>query len=252
MVDYNSYAKTFSQSRKNMKWEEIDYFLKYLEEKLNSSLSILDVWCGNGRLLNSITNYKLQITNYIGIDLSSELLNEAKKLHSGYDFLELDMLNLKKLCHTEFISGSFKLDSFINNEVNANNYFNDSESSSEWQSLFDIIFFIASFHHLQTIDERLEVLNQAKDLLKEWWLIFMTNWDLNAWKNKEKYKSSIIKDSENEFWSLDFDIKIGDFSRYYHSFSIQELEYLYKKSWFEIIENRLFDTEKNIISIIKK
>jgi hypothetical protein len=28
MVDYNNFAKTFSSSRKNMKWEEIDYFLE--------------------------------------------------------------------------------------------------------------------------------------------------------------------------------------------------------------------------------
>jgi hypothetical protein len=30
-VDYNNFAKTFSKSRKNMKWEEIDYFLSFLE-----------------------------------------------------------------------------------------------------------------------------------------------------------------------------------------------------------------------------
>jgi hypothetical protein len=27
MVDYNNFAKEFAKSRKNMKWEEIDYFL---------------------------------------------------------------------------------------------------------------------------------------------------------------------------------------------------------------------------------
>jgi hypothetical protein len=30
-VDYNDFAKTFSNSRKKMKWEEIDYFLSFLE-----------------------------------------------------------------------------------------------------------------------------------------------------------------------------------------------------------------------------
>jgi hypothetical protein len=29
-VDYNNFAKTFSNSRKNMKWEEIDYFVSFL------------------------------------------------------------------------------------------------------------------------------------------------------------------------------------------------------------------------------
>jgi len=32
---------------------------------------------------------------------------------------------------------------------------------------FDYIFFIASFHHLNNIEDRLKVLNKAKNLLKE-------------------------------------------------------------------------------------
>ena len=28
MVNYDNFAKTFSDSRKNMKWEEIEYFLE--------------------------------------------------------------------------------------------------------------------------------------------------------------------------------------------------------------------------------
>jgi hypothetical protein len=43
-VDYDKFAKTFSNSRKNMKWEEIDYFLdKFL--KNNKDFSVLDVGC---------------------------------------------------------------------------------------------------------------------------------------------------------------------------------------------------------------
>jgi hypothetical protein len=32
---------------------------------------------------------------------------------------------------------------------------------------FDYIFFIASFHHLQTIEQRLDVLEKAKNLLNK-------------------------------------------------------------------------------------
>jgi hypothetical protein len=33
MTDYNNFAETFSRSRKNMKWEEIDYFISsYLSD----------------------------------------------------------------------------------------------------------------------------------------------------------------------------------------------------------------------------
>ena len=40
-VDYNNFAKTFSSSRKNMKWEEIDFFMELIKEK--KSLNILDI-----------------------------------------------------------------------------------------------------------------------------------------------------------------------------------------------------------------
>jgi hypothetical protein len=49
---------------------------------------------------------------------------------------------------------------------------------------FDVIFFIASFHHLDSFEKR--------KLLKEDGIIFMTNWDLQGPLNKEKYKKSEI------------------------------------------------------------
>jgi hypothetical protein len=58
-------------------------------------------------------------------------LKEAKKLHFENEFLHLDMLNLQKI-----------------------------------KSKFDVIFFIASFHHLESIENRLSVLKQTYDLLE--------------------------------------------------------------------------------------
>jgi len=44
-VDYNDFAKTFSNSRKNLKWEEIDYFLSnpHLTSPKGEEISILDI-----------------------------------------------------------------------------------------------------------------------------------------------------------------------------------------------------------------
>jgi hypothetical protein len=80
----------------------------------------------------------------------------------------------------------------------------------------------------------------------------MTNWALSSVLNQEKYKKSIIKNSKNEFWSVDYNIKIWKFTRFYHNFSLEELDYLLKKTWFNIEENRLFDNNKNYISIVYK
>lgn len=216
MVDYNAYAKTFSESRKNMKWEEIEYFLSFLWSIENKK--ILDVGCGNGRLLSWVVVPK---ENYIGIDKSTWLLDEAKILHPWYEFHEFDMQDIWK-----------------NNLLQ--------------KERFDVIFLIASFHHLETLESRKNVLQNVYNLLKKDGCICMTNWALESPLNKKKYEKSFIDGSENQFWSKDFSIKIGDFARYYHSFTLQELEYLMKETWLNIIENRLFDTEKNSIMVAKK
>jgi hypothetical protein len=37
-TDYNKFAKTFSKSRKNMKWEELEYFFSKFDQG-----SVLDI-----------------------------------------------------------------------------------------------------------------------------------------------------------------------------------------------------------------
>ncbi len=212
-VDYNNFAKTFSSSRKNMKWEEINYFLSFLDwEK-----SILDIWCWNWRFLSHLKDTKTPFSDYLWADLSQWLLEEANLIHPEARFLHLDMKDVDNI-----------------------------------KDSFDNIFFIASFHHLDSIEDRLEVLKKAYNLLEKWWYIFMTNWSLNSELNKQKYSSSIIKWSQNKFWSQDYDIKIWDFSRYYHCFDLKELEYLFLEAWFEIVENKEFENKKNFVSILKK
>jgi len=74
----------------------------------------------------------LDFIDYLGNDLSKKLLVEAKKIYPGVDFRELNMLDL----------------SILHNKYN-------------------VIFFIASFHHLNNIDDRIKVLKDSFDLLDE-------------------------------------------------------------------------------------
>lgn len=55
---------------------------------------------------------------------------------------------------------------------------NHLEKLSNSDNSYDVIVFIASFHHLHTEQERKAVLNKAKKLLKEGGIIMMTNWNL--------------------------------------------------------------------------
>lgn len=215
-VDYNNFAKTFSNSRKNMKWEEIEYFLSFLDWWKN--LNILDIWCWNWRFLSELVKNDIALEKYLWLDLSKWLLDEAKEINPEYEFLELNMLDLEKL---------------------------------EWKE-FDYIFFIASFHHLDNLEDRLEVLRKSKKILKPNWKIFMTNWSLDSELNTKRYSKSRIPYSQNIYWSTDYSIKLWEFTRYYHCFDLAELEYLFSESWFNIVENREFENKKNFVSIIKK
>ena len=52
---------------------------------------------------------------------------------------------------------------------------------------FNSLLFLASFHHLETQAERIQVLNDAKKLLSPNGRIYMTNWNL---RDQAKYETS--------------------------------------------------------------
>jgi len=198
-----------------MKWEELDYFFSLLKWG-----SILDIWCGSGRLIEQYSQYfSKEIENYFWADMSSWLIDEAKKAFPSMEFWVWNMLDIK-----DILDGK----------------------------TFENIFLIASFHHLETLAERESMMKILYTVCKPGGRIFMTNWALNSDLNKKRYSQSQIPNSLNEFQSLDFSIKIWSSQRFYHSFSLRELEYLSELWWFKIIENRLFDNDKNIITILKK
>lgn len=53
IVDYNKIAEKFASSRKDMKWEELEYFFSLLSPEE----SILDIACGSGRFLEQYKIY---------------------------------------------------------------------------------------------------------------------------------------------------------------------------------------------------
>ncbi len=214
-VDYNNFAKSFAESRKNMKWPELEYFFTILWEG-----SILDLWCGSGRFIESYNEYFWYLPEkYTWVDMSSGLIQEGQARFPDQRFLVWDMLEIDKLL---------------------------------MERAYENIFLIASFHHLDSLEKREKMMQLLYSRLQAGWKIYMTNWALDSSVNFEKYMDSRIPDSWNEFESYDYNIKFGDFDRYYHCFHLLELEYLAKKVWFSLMENRLFEWEKNIITILQK
>jgi len=298
MVNYDAYATTFSNSRKDLKWPELDAIIEDMSQC--GYTSVLDVGCGNGRFLETwnigenseleVGGKKMKTQNgesegdklsesdesnilmseaneflspsgafgtfhswkvrkentghrfptkvlgndedngdigffvpqndgkkisskltYLGIDNSSGMIAEARKLHGEYQF---------EVCPMESLSSHPTIQ----------------------PSYYDAIIFLASFHHLETREQRLQVLDEIKKYLAPGWAIYMTNWNL---REQPRYKKS-------HRWDGDYDIKIWEYSRYYHGFTLEELEGLFHTTGYQIIENKIFEWGKNIWSKIQQ
>lgn len=210
--NYDNFAKTFAKSRKNMSWGELDAIIEDIDK--NNFYRIIDIGCGSGRFLEFfVKNLWKFPEKYLGVDNSKEIISEAKRVFPDADFVVAEMQEIDE------------------------NFLVQNNSQK-----FDAIVLLASFHHLQIENERNLVLENLYKILAENGKIYMTNWNL---RNQEKYKKS-----EKSPW--EFFIKIGDFTRYYHGFALEELEKLFVKNNFIIEKNEIFDGGRNFLTILKK
>jgi ubiquinone/menaquinone biosynthesis C-methylase UbiE len=88
-MSYDAFAETFSNSRKNLHWPELEYIIA--DMKVQNYSSILDIGCGNGRFLEQAKHLNLKIHEYHGIDSSGEMIKEAQKLHKTHNFTVFPM-----------------------------------------------------------------------------------------------------------------------------------------------------------------
>ncbi len=217
---YEQIARDFSVSRANI-WPEFEYFKGYLQKNQD----ILDLGCGNGRLLVMLKDYQ---PNYLGIDFSAKLVEEAQKKWPDYSFKVADILDL----------------SFLENK-------------------FDLVFLIATLHHIPSDRLRLKVLREVYSVLKPGGKLLMINW--NLWqKDYLKYiiKYTLLKLAEPTKQVLP-GIKAKDLDlqdvfvpwqkkhlRYIHALTELNVASLVKKTGFEIIKN--VSNKRNIITVAKK
>lgn len=151
---YDDISKEFSASRQYI-WPDLKPFLS----EVKPGSSVLDVGCGNGRLLLGLPSD----VQYTGIDISTALLEEAKRAHP----------------EQKFFTG-------------------DITKESIWKDLpqYDYIICIAVLHHLPTTTDQLFVLNQIKCHLKPQGKILVTAW--NLWQPKyRKYHFDLATKLQN-------------------------------------------------------
>jgi ubiquinone/menaquinone biosynthesis C-methylase UbiE len=181
---------------------------------------VLDLGCGNGRFLRFLTKHGY--SSYLGLDQSENLLEIAKREHPKLNFRVGDMAEL--------------------NEISEN---------------YDVIFAIASFHHLPP-SLHLKTLKLWREHLKDDGYLFMTNWNLLQRRFWHRWLVCFSRPGFGFFGLLiPFNSEV---ERYYYAFSKRKLNRLLKKAGFKVVKNDYFKngeaanflSGKNIISIAKK
>lgn len=192
---YNKIAEDFSHTRKSV-WEEFRPLVEYAK----SGDKILDLGCGNGRLVEL---FKGKPIEYFGIDNSEKLIEIARQKFPGQEFEIFDGLKVP----------------FENN-------------------FFDKIYCIAVFHHIPGKAVRREFLNETKRALKPGGKLILSVWYLwqkdTFWRLLFKFTlKKLVGKSELDFFdTMEPWGKISE--RYFHNFRKRELKRLVEKCGFEI------------------
>lgn len=88
--NYNQVAEFFSERTKDMQINDIERFVKLLKKNQNNP-KVLDIGCGPGRDAKTFVEEDIEV---IGIDISEEMLNIARKTVPDAEFKKIDMRNL--------------------------------------------------------------------------------------------------------------------------------------------------------------
>jgi len=203
---YNQISAEFSD-RRNYSWPDFNFFKPYLFE----NAEIVDLGCGNGRLIQFLDQYFLgNRYRYLGIDNSDKLLQHAHRLYSKNVFLPGDQLNIPLENHQA-----------------------------------DLLFNIAAFHHIPSRKLRLEALREIRRVLKTDGLLILTVWNLWQWKYFAamvraffQYIFSLGRLAPNDLF-IPWKNSHGDLlaKRYYHNFLPGELKGLLRKAGFQIVKS---------------
>jgi SAM-dependent methyltransferase len=145
---YDEIGTHFSRTRqktygngKSSNWLVTD---KYLAN-LKSGQCVLDLGCGNGKLVSGLP----EGVEYIGTDFSKTLLDEAKRLHPEHEFVYGDVVDPK-----------------------------------HWVGLgkYDAIFCVAVLHHIPEREHQVYILKECRKHLKKGGFLYLTVW--NLWQEK--------------------------------------------------------------------
>lgn len=180
--------------------------VKDFQERYKIQGKILEIGCGNARNLIPLAQKNIECH---GVDFSQKMITKAESYTKKHNVkIYLKKADMRKLPYK-------------------NEYFN-------------YVLHIASLHHLESEQELLQALNEAKRILKKNGLILLTVWNKLQLKFLLKRRHTFIP------WR----VKGTEHKRYYHLFDYLELKSLIKKTRLKVLESNIFG--KNLVFILKK
>jgi len=206
--NYEEIAEDFDMTRKKVLRPE----LIELTENVKDGDRVLDVGCGNGRLLQAFGKKKIE---YVGMDSSEKLIEAARKnLDSRFRGNDKEGMALR---NDKWVVGDIlELDKLPENN-------------------FDYVFCVGVFHHFPGNELQLKALEQMKNKIKPNGKVILSVW--NLW-GQCKFRKLIFKywllkligRNKMDFGDILFDWKNSSGEktsrRYYHGFTKNELKKL--------------------------
>jgi ubiquinone/menaquinone biosynthesis C-methylase UbiE len=223
---YDRMAREFSSTRERF-WSE----LAFLAEHAMPGMRVLDIGCGNGRFYPLLSERQV---DYVGVDNSRGLLDEARKKYPGITFTEGDATALPFPDRT-----------------------------------FDIAFSFATIHHIPSAALRARFVAEAARVLKPGAPLIITTWFLR----EPPYRRAVLKSMLTGAFHIG-GLDTGEImltfgkqkhARYLHAFTMKEFEALLAKNGFQVIGSDIVTrepgagvrqtkrpTQKNLLIVARK
>jgi len=153
---YNIISGHFNQTRSKPLWTEILPFIALVK----SGMKVLDVGCGNGRLLSELGNKKVK---YLGIDFSSELIKKAREKYPSRRFLTRDITLV-----------------------------------SDWRHIgsYNALFCVGVLHHIPDRERQFFILRQMYEHTLPGGFVFISVWNMWQWRFLKSHVLQINKKIE--------------------------------------------------------
>lgn len=198
--NYQKFADEFNETRKHP-WPEFEWLKEYIGE----GDKVLEIGCGNGRLLESLKEKNI---DYTGVDFCRPLLEQARKKYKKAEFIEGDITKM----HLQ-------------------------------ENEYDKIIFIAALHHIPSRKLRIKVMKNINGSLRENGFLMVSVWRLWQWKYARHITKGILRfiSSFGTYAWNDLFIpwkgtgRKKPLPRYYHAFTRNELKNLLGKTGFSIV-----------------